>query len=117
MTFDLDILIAPDVENAQRLLTALLEAGFGTAAMTDAGEVTAHEITVFQDRYRIDVLTRAPGVEFEACYARRVSMPHAGVDLPVLNPEDVIASKLASARAVDLEDAAILKLLRDSPES
>ena len=35
-TFDLDILIEATPENAQRLLAALVEAGFGTANMTNA---------------------------------------------------------------------------------
>ena len=43
-TFDLDILIEATTENAERLLAALIDAGFGTAAMTDAEDVVAHEI-------------------------------------------------------------------------
>ena len=35
-TFDLDILIDPTDDNALRLLLALSDAGFGTAAMTKA---------------------------------------------------------------------------------
>jgi hypothetical protein len=46
-TFDLDILIDAAPENAQRLLDALLEAGLGTAALTNAEQVLAHEITIF----------------------------------------------------------------------
>jgi len=53
-TFDLDILIQASTENARRLLAALAEAGFGTAALTNAEDVAHHEITVFNDRVRID---------------------------------------------------------------
>ena len=38
-TFDLDILIDPTSENAQRLLDALLDAGLGTASLTNVEEI------------------------------------------------------------------------------
>jgi hypothetical protein len=56
-TFDLDILIEANPENAQRLLDALLDAGLGTATLTDVKDVLAHEITIFKDYVRIDVQT------------------------------------------------------------
>lgn len=56
-TFDLDIIIETSTENAQRLLGALDEAGLATASLTTAEELVGNEITVFQDRVRIDVQT------------------------------------------------------------
>ncbi|MHC4954176.1 MAG: hypothetical protein ACYTGZ_09815 [Planctomycetota bacterium] len=61
-TFDLDILIEATPENAQRLLAALLDAGLRTAELTDAEAVIANEITIFNDRVRIDVQTATPGL-------------------------------------------------------
>lgn len=109
-TFDLDILIEPTPENAQRLLKALLEAGLGTAALTDASGLLANEITVFQDRIRIDVQTRTPGLEFASAWQRRDIMEYEGQIFYVACRADVIASKRASGRAVDLEDARLLEL-------
>lgn len=63
-TFDLDILIEATKENAQRLLDALMAVNFGTATMISADELIAHEITIFQDRVRIDVQTSTPGIDF-----------------------------------------------------
>ena len=54
-TFDLDILIEATPENAQNLLDSLTDARFGTADLTTSQEILANEITVFQDRVRIDV--------------------------------------------------------------
>jgi len=48
-TFVLDILIEVTPDNAQRLLTALLEARLGTASLTTADQLLSHEITIFQD--------------------------------------------------------------------
>ena len=60
-TFDLDILIEATPENASHLLTALREAGFGTASLIDIEELLRLEITIFRDLYRIDVQTSTPG--------------------------------------------------------
>src|ERR1044072_4794740 len=107
-TFDLDILIEPTKENAQRLLDALAEAGFGTAEMTNAEEIIATEITIFTDRVRLDVQTFTPGIEFENAWPRRVTMSYEGQDLEVVSRADLISSKTAAGREVDLEDVRIL---------
>jgi tRNA nucleotidyltransferase/poly(A) polymerase len=109
-TFDLDILIEATTENAQRLLEALMEAGFGTATMTAAADIVEHEITVFNDRIRIDVQTSTPGVSFEDAWTRRKTINYQGQDFFVLSREDLIANKRASARKVDLEDVRLLEL-------
>jgi len=109
-TFDLDILIDPTDDNALRLLSALVDAGFGTATMTNAQEILAHEITVFNDRVRIDVQTRTPGVSFQDAWLRRKTVTYQGQDLFILSKEDLIASKQASGCEVDLEDVHMLEM-------
>ena len=107
-TFDLDILIEPTKANAQRLLDALSEAGFRTAEMTNAEEIIATEITIFTDRVRLDVQTFTPGIEFENAWPRRVTMSYEGQALEVVSRADLIRSKTAAGREVDLEDVRIL---------
>lgn len=109
-TFDLDILIEATTENAQRLLAALVEAGFGTATMTNARDIVEHEITVFNDRVRIDAHTCTPGVSFQDAWRRRKTLTYQGQDFFIVSREDLIAAKRASARQVDLEDARLLEL-------
>lgn len=117
VTFDLDILIEATTENAQRLLDALIEAGFGTATLTNACDLVSHEITVFNDRVRIDVQTSTPGVSFQDAWSRRKTVTYQGQDLFILSKKDLIASKRASARDVDMEDVRLLELPdRDNPE-
>jgi len=60
-TFDLDILIDPTPENAQRLIDALRNCGFGTAFPITPSELLSHEITIFKDKIRVDVHTMTPG--------------------------------------------------------
>jgi hypothetical protein len=109
-TFDLDILIEPTIENAQRLLDALEKAGFGTATITNAQDIIAHEITIFNDRVRIDVQTRTPGVSFQDAWLRRRNITYQGQDFFILSRDDLIKAKRASGREVDLEDVRLLEL-------
>jgi Nucleotidyltransferase of unknown function (DUF6036) len=109
-TFDLDILIEASAENAKRLLAALEEAGLGTALLTSTEEVLQHEITVFQDRVRVDVQTRTPGLEFAEAWRSRVEMVFEGQKLLVVSRAALIAAKRAAGRAVDLEDVRLLEL-------
>ena len=109
-TFDLDILIDPSHENAERLLRSLLEAGLGTAALITPEQLLAHESTVFKDWVRIDVQTATPGIEFGPCWERKNTMHFGDQDFHVLCREDLIASKRAAHRPVDLEDVRLLEV-------
>jgi len=93
-------------------LQALVAAGLGTAALTTADEVLAHEITVFNDRVRIDVQTRTPGIEFESAWVRRQTMTYRGQQFWIVALEDLVASKRAAGRARDLEDVRVLESRR-----
>jgi hypothetical protein len=109
-TFDLDILIEATPNNAQRLLDALLDAGLGTAALTSSGDLLANEITVFKDRVRVDVQTSTPGVRFVDAWSRRRTVAYQGQEFFILAKEDLIRSKRAAGRPVDLEDVRLLDL-------
>jgi len=108
-TFDLDILIEATETNAQCLLDAMLEVNFGTAGLTNAKDVLSHEISVFQDRVRIDVQTKTPGLTFTEAWTNRVTMKYHGQPFYVVSKMDLIKSKSASGRDIDLEDVRILK--------
>jgi len=108
-TFDLDILIESSLENGRRVLDALREAGLGTAAMVTPEELLAHEITVFQDRVRLDVQTSTPGLTYAEARERRVRMQYQGQVFYVVSREDLIASKRAAGRVIDLEDVRALE--------
>ena len=112
-TFDLDILIEATSENVQHLLTALTKAGFATATMTTAEDVLANEITVFNDRVRIDVQTSTPGVSFQDAWNRRKTVTYNGQKFFILSKEDLIRSKRASGRDIDKDDVRLLELPDD----
>jgi hypothetical protein len=109
-TFGFDILIDAKHDNAKNLLDALLEAKLGTASLTTPEELLSQEITIFKDRVRIDVQTFTPGLKFEEAWERRETMKYQDQEFYVASREDLISSKRAAGRRVDLEDVRLLEL-------
>ena len=108
-TFDLDILIEATTDNAEKLLKAFLDANLGTAALTTPENVLAHEITVFNDRVRIDVQTSTPGIVFGEAWLHKETMRYEGQEFYVVSLADLLASKLAAGRDKDIEDVRMLE--------
>jgi len=109
-TFDLDILIEAAPDNVAKLLTAFQEAGLGTASLISVEELLANEITVFKDRVRIDVQTSTPGLTFADAWKHKETMHYKEKEFYIVTREDLIASKVAAGRDVDLEDVRLLRL-------
>jgi hypothetical protein len=109
-TFDLDMVIEATPENTHRMLEAFLEAGLGTASLTTVEDLLANEITIFEDRVRIDVQTSTPGIEFDTAWGRKETMNYDGQDFFVVCKDNLISSKRAAGRDVDLEDLRLLEL-------
>ena len=103
-------------ENIRHLLDAMLDAGLGTAALTNVEDVLANEITVFRDRVRLYVQTSTPGIKFQEAWSRRKTLSYQGQEFFILSKDDLIASKRAAGRAVDLEDVRLLET-PDAPDA
>lgn len=108
-TGDLDLWVWTGAENAENLLTALRDFGFGSL------DLTANDFTepgrVVQLGYppvRIDLLTSIDGVEFEKCFDRRVEIVVDGLILPFIAVDDLRRNKAASGRPQDIADLAAL---------
>jgi hypothetical protein len=109
-TFDLDILIEATQDNVKKLLDAMLDAGLGTASLTSVEEVLSKEITIFKDRVRIDVQTSTPGLNFKDAWNHKTIMSYRDQEFFVVSLQDLITSKKASGRDIDLEDIRLLEL-------
>lgn len=114
VTFDLDILIEADLYNAEKLLDAFADIRLGTAELTTAEELISREVTIFNDRLRIDVFLSAPGLTFEGAWAHRTIVTYEGEEFPIASRSDLIASKRAAGRPVDLDD---IRALGEDPGS
>jgi predicted nucleotidyltransferase len=104
-TGDIDLWIGISDENVDRLLKVLAAFGFGGLGLRK--EDFQEPDAVVQLGYppaRIDLLTGIDGVEFEACYRRRLPVAIGGVQLPIIHLEDFKANKKAAGRLKDLAD-------------
>ena len=108
-TLDIDILIEPTLENAEKLLKALKKAGFGTASLTSPKKIIDNELTVFEDYIRLDVFTKVKGMKFEKAWKDRTIKKIANVAVKFASLKDIISSKKASKRQIDKEDLKLLK--------
>lgn len=109
LTKDTDILIEPTVENCQRLIRALKAANFGTIGLTSAKKILYNEVNIFKDYVRLDVLTKVKGLKFEEAWKHREIKRLEGVRVSIVSINDLIASKEAAARDIDLHDVKTLK--------
>lgn len=106
-TGDLDVWIAVDPGNADRVVQALARFGAPLAAIGISRADFLREDQVVQiglPPRRIDVLTSISGVDFEAAWVGRVTQEVAGMAVPFLGRPALVANKRASGRAKDRAD-------------
>ena len=97
-------------ENIRYLLDALLDSDIGTASLTHIDEILSNEITIFKDRVCIDVQIKPPDICFKDAWKRKKNMNYNNQAFHIVCIEDLIASKKAAGRSVDLEDIRLLEL-------
>lgn len=121
-TKDLDILVSTDADNAKAVFAALVKfgaplEGFTAADFSEAGPF----FRIGRAPVGVDVLTKIPGIEFDAAWQRRVEDvvdEKTGLRATFISADDLIASKQAAGRLQDLADVeAVQKAQRLRPAS
>ncbi len=108
----LDFWVGADATNADRVLVALAQFGFGALGIRKEDLTTPNQ--VIQLGYppgRIDLLTSIDGVSFAESYPRRMTVPVDGVDLNFISLDDFKTNKKAVGRHQDLSDLEALENL------
>jgi hypothetical protein len=104
-TGDLDIWLNPTVPNAERVLRAITDFGFGAFNLTVADLTKEGNVIQFgQPPLRIDLLTAIDGVTFDACYANRKEVTFDGLTMNFIGYHDLVTNKKATGRHRDLDD-------------
>ena len=108
-TKDLDVWVWTDSSNAESVVEALEEFGFGGLGLTPADfEEPELVVQLGREPQRIDILTFATGLVFEEAYEHRVLVDIGGLSVPFISVDDLRTNKLATGRIRDLADAADL---------
>jgi len=104
-TGDLDILVRPDPENAQRIFRALVEFGFGSTGLA-AEDFTKPDqvIQLGVPPVRIDIVNSITGVSWEEAAAGRASGNYGDVPVHFLGKKEFVKNKRAVGRKKDEAD-------------
>ena len=104
-TEDMDIWIAVHHDNARKIVSALRAFGFDDASLNP--ELFLQKPKIIRMGFppmRLEITTSISGVEFDECYAARISTEMDGVDVNVIDLENLKKNKKASGRAKDIAD-------------
>jgi hypothetical protein len=111
-TADLDVWIATDPGNAEKVLQVLKDFGFGNMFSVQDFQKRGYAIQLGRQPSRIDILTSIDAVEFDDAYKNRQRIKADGLALPVIALPDLLTNKRATARPQDLADVAKLETQR-----
>lgn len=113
-TGDIDILVRPTLDNAERLLAALDAFGFPVVELSP--EIVADRRRMLQmgvPPVQIHVMSAISGVEWEEAWADRVDGPLGRHLVSFLGRETFLRNKRAAARPKDLADIDALQSGQD----
>ena len=109
-TADLDLLVRPTEDNADRVLRALSEFGFGKVGIQAADLCSLGMVVQLGVKpNRIDLLTAISGVSFDQAWATRSEAELEGVATHFIGLAPLLRNKEQTGRAKDLGDAEELR--------
>lgn len=105
MTGDLDLVVQPVAENAERVIEALTAFGFGSLGLS-AKDFQQPEVVVQLGvpPLRVDLLTGISGVTWDEAWGGRVPAEFGGVPVAFLGLAELRRNKRAAGRQKDLAD-------------
>ena len=115
-TLDIDILIEPTRENAQRFHAALAAFGYD---LTDVSveDLLRFKLLVRQYVVACDIHPFVKGANFERVWSRSVVARYGRTEARFASLDDLIEMKEAAGRPRDLEDLKVLRELRRNPDT
>lgn len=109
-TKDLDILVEPTTENANRILEALCEFGFGSLDLgADDLSKEGRVVQLGFEPVRVGLITSIKGGKFGKLWERREKGKLGGVSVNFISLSDLIKNKSVTGRKKDEPDVDILK--------
>jgi predicted nucleotidyltransferase len=104
-TADMDIWIAMNPENAEKVVAALKQFGFNVPDLSVEMFLQLNQIIrMGVPPVRIEILTTISGVSFEECYPERVVDELDGVEVNLISLRHLKINKKAFGRHKDLDD-------------
>lgn len=104
-TKDVDVLVEPTVANAERLIAALIDFGFGSLDLSvDDFSREGNIVQLGFEPNRIDLITSIGGVSFDEAWSGRVAGSYGRCAVFYLGLAELKKAKAAAGRPQDLAD-------------
>jgi len=104
-TGDMDIYVKPDPANAQHIMAALNDFGFGSVELLAADfEVEDKVVQLGFPPVRVDIVTSITGVSWEEAISGRVEGMYGDVPVYYIGRREFIGNKRTLGRKKDLAD-------------
>jgi len=104
-TADMDIWIAVNPTNANRMVTALNEFGFDVPELTTDLFLEENKIIrMGVPPVRLEIITTISGVDFDTCFQQKEQGKIDGIEINIIDLENLRKNKKASGRYKDLND-------------
>jgi hypothetical protein len=108
-TKDIDVFVEPSPENAERLMEALTDFGFGGLGLSVIDFASPGKIVQLGVApNRVDLLTTIDGVTFDQAWRGRVAGHYGSEAVDYIGRAELILNKRASGRPQDLLDLEVL---------
>lgn len=104
-TADMDIWIAPDDSNAEKVINAIKEFGFDVPDLEP--KIISEQRKILrmgEPPLRIEVLSDIDGVEFESCFKNKVEVTIDNVPVGIIGLNDLKKNKKSTGRNKDAAD-------------
>lgn len=111
-TSDLDIAIAADQDNVDRVLEMLKEFGFPLPARNPFSDPKSI-VRLGVEPVKVEILNYLEGVNFEDAYARRQTSPTEDIEIDLISLEDLLVNKSVVGRDKDLLDVKELRRINN----
>ena len=113
-TQDIDLLIYPSEENAEKMMNVLKEFGFGNAGIPiEYFQREKAAVHIGVEPNRIDFLTSLNGISNEILFQNMQTADYGNMTINIISKTDLITAKRAAGRAKDLADVEELLKIED----
>ena len=108
-TKDIDFWIWAEPKNAENVLAAIKDFGFGSLDLLQADFLDLDSIIQLgYEPNRIDLITSVEGLDFQSCFSQRKEANFEGIPIHFIDLESLIISKQQAGRLKDLADVEAL---------
>ena len=108
-TLDIDLVVMPTAKNAEALMEALTDFGFGELGLKADDFTRSTTVALGRAPHQVDIMTYIKGVDVEKAWERRLGGVLDGVEVQFVCKEDLIMNKQTVGRPQDLADVERLR--------